>query len=118
MTFFTRMNDTFHERMDKIRKFAFRTNTKKVADRHILTSRCLNTLITDFEYVKDDLGDTSDDTKIIERHPKKHRARYTHYHNYGDLIPLTKKLCIFDFRETKEDDFLPANIDLIFKFST
>ncbi|PKY58639.1 hypothetical protein RhiirA4_480722 [Rhizophagus irregularis] len=70
----------------------------------------------DVEYVKDDLGDTSDDTKILERRPKKRRARTSHYHNLDNVIHLTKKLCTFDFRNTKEEDFLPANIDLFFKF--
>ncbi|CAB5215473.1 unnamed protein product [Rhizophagus irregularis] len=70
----------------------------------------------DIHYIKDDFGDTSDDTKTIERRPKKRHVRHNHYNNYGDLIPLTKKICLSDCRDTKEEDFLPSNIDLIFKF--
>ncbi|CAB5342240.1 unnamed protein product [Rhizophagus irregularis] len=137
--FFTRMNDNFDDCMASIRNFAYGASTKKSNDKCAVASRRLNNLITDFgqqfknahypfrpyraiirsndiQYVKDDLGDTSDDTKIIERRTKKRRTRHNHYNNYGDFIPLTKKLCIFDCRDTKKEDFLPANIDLIFKF--
>ncbi|GBC49694.2 hypothetical protein GLOIN_2v1793300 [Rhizophagus irregularis DAOM 181602=DAOM 197198] len=137
--FFTRMNDNFDDRMASIRNFAYGASTKKSNDKRTVASRHLNNLITDFgqqyrdehyplkpycaiirpndiQYVKDDLSDTSDDTKIIECRPKKHRARHNHYNYYGDLTPLTKKICTFDCRDTKEEDFLPANIDLIFKF--
>ncbi|GBC30725.2 hypothetical protein GLOIN_2v1780773 [Rhizophagus irregularis DAOM 181602=DAOM 197198] len=138
MDFFTQMNDNFNDRMANIRIFAYGAHMKKGINKRSVASKRLNNLITDFgekyrveypskryraiirpnnvEYIKDDLSDTSDDTKILERRPKKRRARYTHYNNYGDLIPLTKKLCIFDCRDTKEEDFLPSNIDLIFKF--
>ncbi|CAB5389290.1 unnamed protein product [Rhizophagus irregularis] len=139
MEFFTRMNDNFDDRMASIRNFAYGASTKKSNDKRTVASRRLNNLIRDFgqqyrdehypfkpyraiirpndiQYVKDDLGDTSDDTKIIERRPKKRHARYNHYNYYGDLTPLTKKICTFDCRDTKEEDFLPANIDLIFKF--
>ncbi|CAB4391641.1 unnamed protein product [Rhizophagus irregularis] len=139
MDFFTQMNDNFDDRMASIRNFAYGASTKKSNDKQTVASRRLKNLITDFgqqyrdehypfkpyraiirpndiQYVKDDLGDTSDDTKIIERRPKKRHARHNHYNNYGDLTPLTKKICTFDCRDTKEEDFLPANIDLIFKF--
>ncbi|CAB4386716.1 unnamed protein product [Rhizophagus irregularis] len=139
MEFFIRMNDNFDDRMASIRKFAYGTSTKNSNNKRTVTSRRLNNLITDFgqqyrdehypfkpyhaiirpndiQYVKDDFNDTSDDTKIIERRPKKRRARHNHYNNYGDLTPLTKKICTFNCRDTKEEDFLPANIDLIFKF--
>ncbi|CAB4494020.1 unnamed protein product [Rhizophagus irregularis] len=139
MEFFTQLNDNFDERMASIRKFAYGTSKKTSSDKRTVASKRLRTLITNFgqkykdehypfkpyraiirandiQYIKDDLGDTSDDTKIIERRPKKRRARHNHYNNYGDLIPLTKKICLFDCRDTKEEDFLPSNIDLIFKF--
>ncbi|EXX71995.1 hypothetical protein RirG_073510 [Rhizophagus irregularis DAOM 197198w] len=139
MEFFTQMNDNFDDRMASIRKFAYGISTKKSDDKRTVASRRLNKLMTNFgqqfrdehypfkpyraiirsndiQYVKDDFGDTSNDTKIIERRLKKRHARLNHYNNYGDFMPLTKKLCIFDCRDTKEEDFLPANIDLIFQF--
>ncbi|EXX78452.1 hypothetical protein GLOIN_2v1477902 [Rhizophagus irregularis DAOM 181602=DAOM 197198] len=139
MEFFTQMTDNFDERMASIRKFAYGATTRKPFDKRPGASNRLNKLIIDYgrqyrdehypfkpyhaiiranniEYVKDDLGDTSDDTKILERRQKKRRAKHNHYNNYGDLIPLTKKICLFDCRDTKEDDFLPSNIDLFFKF--
>ncbi|PKY61183.1 hypothetical protein RhiirA4_521393 [Rhizophagus irregularis] len=140
MDLYTRMNDQFHEKMDGIRKFAFGLNKKdKNKDKRALSTKRLHNLITDFrkkfrdehypfrpyraiirpndvQYVKDDFGDTSDDTKILERRPKKRRLRTSHYHNLESVTHLTKKLCIFDCRITKEDDFLPANIDLFFEF--
>ncbi|CAB5349327.1 unnamed protein product [Rhizophagus irregularis] len=139
MEFFTQMNDNFNDRMASIRNFAYGVSKRISKDKRTVASRRLNNLITDFgqqyrdehypfkpyraiirpndiQYIKDDLGDTSDDTKILERRPKKRRARHNHYNNYGDLIPLTKKICLFDCRDTKEKDFLPSNIDLIFTF--
>ncbi|CAB4418599.1 unnamed protein product [Rhizophagus irregularis] len=140
MVFYTRMNDEFHEKMDGIRKFAFGLKKKdKDKDKRALSTKRLHNLITDFrkkfrdehypfkpyraiirpndvQYVKDDLGDTSDDTKMLERRPKKRRSGASHYHNLDSVTQLTKKLCIFDCRITKEDDFLPANIDLFFEF--
>ncbi|PKY55483.1 hypothetical protein RhiirA4_474972 [Rhizophagus irregularis] len=138
-TFFTQMNDEFHERMDKIRRFAFGKDNKKSTNRRILSTKRLDELITNFsekyrdehypfkpyraiiqpdkvEYIKDDLGDTSDDTKILERRVNKRHARISHYYYNKDLSNLTKKVCLFDCRDTKEDYFLPANIDLFFKF--
>ncbi|PKY63228.1 hypothetical protein RhiirA4_491465 [Rhizophagus irregularis] len=140
MTFYTQMNDQFHEKMAGIRKYAFGLNQRdKNKDKRAISSRRLHNLITDFrqkyrdehypfrpyraiirpndvQYVKDDLGDTSDDTKIIERRPKKRRSRNSHYYNSDSVIQLTKKLCISDCRITKEDDFLLDNIDLFFEF--
>ncbi|PKY59078.1 hypothetical protein RhiirA4_481531 [Rhizophagus irregularis] len=140
MDFFTKMNNAFDEKIAGIRKFAFGLNkSNKNKDKRALCKKRLENLVLDFgkkfkeehgpfkpyraiirpndvQYVKDDFGDTSDDTKILERRPKKRRARTSHYHNVDHSTHLTKKSCIFDCRNTKEMDFLPANIDLFFEF--
>ncbi|CAB4445109.1 unnamed protein product [Rhizophagus irregularis] len=91
MTFYTQMNDQFHEKMAGIRKYA-----QKYRDEHY-PFRPYRAIIrpNDVQYVKDDLGDTSDDTKIIERRPKKRRSRNSHYYNSDSVIQLTKKTLHF-----------------------
>uniref|UniRef100_U9TDY9 Uncharacterized protein n=1 Tax=Rhizophagus irregularis (strain DAOM 181602 / DAOM 197198 / MUCL 43194) TaxID=747089 RepID=U9TDY9_RHIID len=48
MDFFTRMTNDFHDRMIKIRNYAYGHNTKKSPDRRAVASKRLNNLITDF----------------------------------------------------------------------